>query len=493
MGIFVLWDIYIKIIKMKIRLTENQYDRLKQRLVEFSQKETNEIFVVGNFVIFYIKNEIGTHAVKLEIVSNPKNDNETPNVFYAKVLSPYPANLKDCYLEISQPGQNIGNNFTVLNLGKVNQNNDLTRNPVKYTFKNIFKVDVRNKTNQLIGSYFAQEHDKRQDDNSRANEKIAKEKSNLIQMLHSLKQNDIIKLKIPVGDIYLSFLNKQGDIIQFEVENKNTLPNEYAEFKKYTSIDINTKDEDVIYDKATKSATLQVNAHWNVDGNMEHEKTYIKGIEDGEIIDATEEEKNEDGSSQSTENAKEIMQAIINDPLMKKAFYSQPTLWNLITSAIKGENPRGTGIGPAMEIIRKYHNVKIKKDLGPNADNFVPNITARFKIIGSNIFSNPTNKQTDRLDLKVGDSYKAIYREKIENTHIVLNCSLIKAKIVILSPIPGIIDGYNVEFVKEIEGKNGVTTKKTQGQIQFINLKGSGYYNQQGDRKRGPEETNTTN
>lgn len=461
---------------MKLRLTENQYLRLKQRLFEFSQDETNQIFVIGNSVIFHIKDDTGTHAVKMVVVKNPKNNKEVPNVFYTKLVSEWPMNLRNCYLEISQPGQNIANSFTVVNLGKVNDNGDLTQKPVKYTFKNIFKVDAKNKNGQLIGSYFAQEHDQEKNKQDKYVEKASSEKSKLLQMLNSLNSSDIIKLIVPTGEIALSFLDKQGDIIQFEVENKNGLPQNYESFKKLSSLEININNKEVEYNAKTNGVTLKTTGHWPVDGQMQHETGEIKDITDGEIIDDTESGDDEEGNT-SSKNAKEIMKAIINDPLMKQAFYSQPTLWNLITSAIKGENPRGTGIIPAMNIVRNYVNLKIKKDLGPSADSFIPNVTARFKIIGSNVFSNPTGRQADRLDLKVGDSYKAVYREKLENTNIILNCGLLKAQIIILSEIPGVENAFNVVFVKEIEGKNGVTTKKTNGKIQFVSQKGTGYYN----------------
>ena len=47
---------------------------------------------------------------------------------------------------------------------------------------------------------------------------------------------------------------------------------------------------------------------------------------------------------------------IVNNPNLKKAFYTAPSLWNYIMAAAKGEKATGKGLYPAYQIINRYYN-----------------------------------------------------------------------------------------------------------------------------------------
>ena len=71
-----------------------------------------------------------------------------------------------------------------------------------------------------------------------------------------------------------------------------------------------------------------------------------------------------DDSEQLKQDAKKAMTMILNDPQLKKAFYTQPSLWNLFVAELKGEKATGKGIVPTLKIINSYESSSIERKLG---------------------------------------------------------------------------------------------------------------------------------
>jgi hypothetical protein len=164
---------------------------------------------------------------------------------------------------------------------------------------------------------------------------------------------------------------------------------------------------------------------------------------------------------------------------MRKAFYSQPTLWNLITSAIQGKNPKGTGIGPAMDIINKYKVAKFRKNLGDNFDNFKQNKDLKYFVV-DNIVLNPTGKPEDELVFSVNKDYTAnVQPINFDDETLTLVDKINKVEIRVNSKVRNIKDGYNVSFIKKIKNDktNDFDEYAVNGQIKIINKQGSGYFN----------------
>lgn len=98
-------------------------------------------------------------------------------------------------------------------------------------------------------------------------------------------------------------------------------------------------------------------------------KLWINGIL-GITVTPNCESKSEEKSDKSTENidrlraaGKKAMNAILNDPTLKDAFYKQPTLWNLFLADLKGKEATGTGIVPTLDIVKKYFRKKKSETL----------------------------------------------------------------------------------------------------------------------------------
>ena len=202
--------------------------------------------------------------------------------------------------------------------------------------------------------------------------------------------------------------------------------------------------------------------------------------------DNTEKEKEKEvdywRKPQKTEDeAKAMMQAIINDPLMKKAFYKQPTLWNLIVSAVKGVNPKGTGINPAMKIINQYKTKDNKLKIGSTGNNFKTNKPAKFEIIETEFFMNPTGNPSDILKLEPNATYKAWVNEyKLGDEYLTLSNKKLGFKILIKKELKDIANGFDVIIVKIVEGKKTGEIREypKEAKIRFKNERGSGYSNE---------------
>ena len=87
-----------------------------------------------------------------------------------------------------------------------------------------------------------------------------------------------------------------------------------------------------------------------------------------------------DNSEELKQEAKKAMSMILNDPTLKKAFYTQPSLWNLFVAELKGEKATGKGIVPTLKIINNYENTSIERKLGSK---FIEGETVTFTPVGT--------------------------------------------------------------------------------------------------------------
>jgi hypothetical protein len=63
-------------------------------------------------------------------------------------------------------------------------------------------------------------------------------------------------------------------------------------------------------------------------------------------------------------DGKKAMDAILNNPLLKQAFYKQPSLWNLFKAELQGKKAPGTGILPTIQLVGDYEKKKYSEKLG---------------------------------------------------------------------------------------------------------------------------------
>lgn len=120
------------------------------------------------------------------------------------------------------------------------------------------------------------------------------------------------------------------------------------------------------------------------------------------------------------QDGKMAMEMILNDPNLKKAFYAQPSLWNLFVAELKGEKATGKGIVPTLKIINSYESTRIESKLGTS---FIVGEKVTFRPVGTTkvpftvngkddvyIFDENANIQYPPkvLPRKLGESFKLI-------------------------------------------------------------------------------------
>jgi hypothetical protein len=182
---------------------------------------------------------------------------------------------------------------------------------------------------------------------------------------------------------------------------------------------------------------------------------------------------------QKKEEAKKLMDAITQDPLMKKAFYKNPTLWNFITSAIKGENPRGTGIVPAQQIVRNYSISKARRSLGDAFEYFIPNKVLTYTLISPTIDFKLLDKSSNPITFNSREDYSAKVNE-IDYSDLNLYDDKKEVKIIVNkeNKTERKSNTFDVTFQKEyIDKEKKSQIKSFNGIITIINKEGSGYFN----------------
>lgn len=457
-------------------------------ILEFSQDEINKFFNVGNSLTFFVKTNDGVHPIKLSFIKNPTGDEIKANLFFANVLSEYPIDLRNSTLLITQPNQNIQDGtFKVFIIGK-HSNNGFTLNKKmkQYIFKNIFKVDIRDNNNKLIDTVFTNNNEKELNE---PKETKARKEIEFNDFLLHLVKGEVLSLSFNDNtNINIKFIDKKNKLLQFEVQDNSNLPNDYSFLSDSSSIEL--FPDSISYNGKNDTVNINILGHYLVNGVMESDETNIKNIDDWSVLDETStpedtkydkpKEENDETADDITRKAEEMVKAIINDPIMKKAFYKQPTLWNLILNTARGKNSSGTGIGPAWNIINQYGEAKQLKSLGPNGKNFKSNKPAQFEVMYEPLVINPTGLPNDELKFNPSPArYTAFVNPyKVDgDDRLTLESKKYGFKIRVLKPYKNVPDTFEASVIKIMRTKKTGEIKEFSKPaiIKFINENGSGY------------------
>ena len=450
-------------------------EHIQNLINEFVQSDINKIFKVGNFVTFSVKSGDTNFPVKLQVINSPIDMGDKPinNVFFLKNLSNYPIDIKNNYFMVNKPNQDIkSKKFEFIIIGKDENGKFKTIPNKKYTFKNISKVDLYDASNKLINTYYSGEN-KTSDENE-----ITEKENNFINLVNDLDKGDsLILTLLDNTNIILNFINKNNSIIQFDVASSTS---NYNDLLNVSSLEFNNTERNIIQNTENNTLSLNLEIFKNVNGDLVGSDLVINDIEDFSVGDASiiPIDDEEYYGEKSSEEAKKMMQAILNDPIMKKAFYSEPSLWNTIVSAIKGEKPRGTGIKPAKEILSKYQENKQEKKLGPQGDNFKRDKLAQFEVLNNNIVIKSSGVSTEDLVLRTNTKYDALVNPyKVGDEYLTLSNKRLKYNINVLRPHKDITDGFDVKIIKYVKSKTTgeISEFSKNGIIKFFNVRNSGY------------------
>jgi len=177
---------------------------------------------------------------------------------------------------------------------------------------------------------------------------------------------------------------------------------------------------------------------------------------------------------------KDLVQSIVNDPSMMKAFYKQPSLWNSFLSALTGKKRKGTGIMPGEDIAKKYGLYMHSKQMRHMVKDFNFNKPVSFTLISDDI-EFPVGENKPPIIYKNSKRYLTMVSEpKLGDKYLVLRDENTKTKIFIKDKNTSEIsrNTFNVVFSKLVpDGQGGFVKKNVNAIITLDSKKGSGFYN----------------
>jgi hypothetical protein len=77
-------------------------------------------------------------------------------------------------------------------------------------------------------------------------------------------------------------------------------------------------------------------------------------------------------------DANEAMKMIVNDPILKKAFFQQPSFWQLFKAELTGKKAVGKGIITVTNLVNSYYNKQLTNKLGAD---FIVGKNVQYKVL----------------------------------------------------------------------------------------------------------------
>lgn len=461
--------------KTKLLITEKQYKFLKDFILESKYAD----FIInkvkkGDTIRITWKNNVNNFKVVDVIGGQVQMDNidaGSTNINYRYLLTQ--TSLDNDKLEVKRVHK-------IKEKDKLNSPSSWSDSPVT-DIKNIELV----RNNDVIDSVDDIVSKNQNNGQNIQNEPISEEASDRLSdilgyLLDDLIEGDSVDFSTNEGDITLNCIGANKGAYTFDSESKQLSP--WDSFN--LNINNSEDDEKTLYELnsdiiSTDDDGKTYNIKLIANTGDKQADFWVKSINNLDIKSKDSNDSDEDSNdSVSSSDAKKMMDMIINDPLMKNAFYKQPTLWNMLVSAVKGEKPSGTGIVSAREIIGKYISQNIRRRIGPSADSFKYGKSATFNFIEQNISMNPTGQPNDKLELPISSTFRAVVQNyQLNDSNLVLSSSNPRFKLIIKKEISDNPDSFEVEVVKEIKTKLGIKTYKQPGKVKFLSQQGTGYYN----------------
>lgn len=455
----------------KLILTESQYDRLSKFILETRfdvvVKDTIE---VGDVVRITYKNTTNNFRV----IQNDNGQVIMDNIDAGSALINY-------RYFMSFTGLN-GNELDIKRVHKIKEKDKLkdkkTWTPI--VVKNISNIEVlrNNKLIDVVDEPNSIQQDTKQTKNTHHNtpEDIHL-LENIKDELLSLKEYHMLIFNLVDGtQIFFCAIAKNGLAYELEVSKIIGNSNKYENLRRNRiqmyfneSIEQDFLDDILIKGKGDKiSLLLKIIEGENV-SRFYLDFTSVKAggtcEEEGATNDIEDDDKDE---------AREMMKTILNDPVLKKAFYKQPSLIDSIIATMKGQPAVGHGIGPALDIINKYVTDKIGKKLGESVKNFKLGKPVSFKLYTPTTIRYMLNARQQTQEFGIINPYKAIVKHGESSIELVSNEGGWKA--IINSSVEGEEDTYLVDMVKFVTTKEGeIKTLGKQDNVKIRMIKSPGY------------------
>lgn len=312
--------------KKKIKLTEQQYYNLTKFLVE-NINDDLKLVKANDILSFEVK---GGKTVNLKVVSVNFSDNE--------IL---------CY------GPNNESIKLTFN-GYDDSTNSLTYSTFDKNTKQFkpFKVNVENmkvwRDNDLVSS---------SDENEAGKTKPQPEPQEEPQPQPQQEpQQSVDDKSEPIElDPNITFTQLPEDVVNIQPEESLLITKEDG---KNIKLDfIKKENEEYHFTDEEKKDYILTKTSWN--STNKTITLYTENEATGDFNKIKIQYENYSIVETNVNILKKYYKDIVNDPNMRAAFYTAPSLWNYFVAALKKEKAIGSGIYPALNLVNSYYERKI--------------------------------------------------------------------------------------------------------------------------------------
>jgi hypothetical protein len=203
--------------------------------------------------------------------------------------------------------------------------------------------------------------------------------NNLGIILEQLQEGKGLKFILNNAELIFCCNSKSGGVFDLEIIDNKSIPllNKWQTF--VLDIKGNPDDEQTSLYEANKDIIKTpdngktFSIKFKVFSGEKQSEVWVSGGQ-GLAITKSCQDKTEDNGEETNVNnkdeeelkldAKEAFEKILADPMMQKAFYSQPTFWQSFIAELKGKKHPGNGIITVLNIVKKYEDKKIVELIG---------------------------------------------------------------------------------------------------------------------------------
>lgn len=463
----------------KIIITESQYERLQKILLEtpFDVMVKNSIEVGDTVTITWKGSQINFEVMNItsgQIIMD-NIDKGSTNINYRYLLT-----------YTSLEGDD-------LDLRRVHKTKESDKLDDPKSWSNINVKDITNIEVKRNGSVVdtvdpvSPSAEKLQDKNDAAgdgDETYDEINNNLGIILDSVTLNKGLKLAFSNTEVIFCCIGRSNNIIDLEITDNKSI----TSLNTWDSFSFSLKEGDDLFNlnKSIVKTTDDGNSFGlklDVRSGDKTGKIWLNGIVGVSITKACDSKEDDEADLVGKEEDEfsnldpmEVARIISGDKNLQKAFYSQPTFWELLKAEIKGEKAMGSGIITAAKLINQYKDKNINEKLGAK---FVNNQKVLYRLLDYPIDIRYTDKKGVPLNFerKVGIDYYSTVKSYMFNDsegdeYKVLENSEEKSKILVKDKT----DEQNVficDIVKEYIVNDEVKTNKEEDiRIKFYDSNG---------------------
>lgn len=361
----------------KIKITESQYDRLINLMVEtpFDTMAKNSI-QDGDIVSFTWRGN----------KNNFKVINNTSGQIIMDNIDKGSANINFRYLMTYTSLD--GDDIQLRRVHKTNEADKLNdpKTWATVTVKDITDIKVIrdgkvvDRVDPVSPSAAKQQNQNNGSNSTESEDFIAEMNNKLLIILEQLQEGKGLNLKLNNAELLFCCNGKSGGVFDLEITENKSLPtlNKWRIFV----LEIKSSDDESSTYEANKDIIKTTDngetfsLKFKVFNGEKESEIWITNC-DGVAITKSCNDKTEDGeievdNPQEDElkfNAKEAFEKILSDPTMQKAFYSQPKFWQAFVAELKGEKHPGTGIITVLNIVKNYEEKQVIEQVGSGFTN----------------------------------------------------------------------------------------------------------------------------